>query len=43
VRAQAGDRQALEQVLTDIAPPLRGYLARIAGNRTLLRALQAGR
>lgn len=33
VRAQAGDRQALEQVLTDIAPPLRRYLARLTGAR----------
>jgi RNA polymerase sigma-70 factor (ECF subfamily) len=33
VRAQAGDRQALEQVLEDIAPPLRRYLARITGQR----------
>lgn len=33
VRAQAGDRQALEQVLTDVAPPLRRYLVRISGER----------
>ena len=33
VRAQAGDRQALEQVLTDVTPPLRRYLARITGER----------
>ncbi len=33
VRAQAGDRQALEQVLEDIAPLLRRYLARITGQR----------
>jgi RNA polymerase sigma-70 factor, ECF subfamily len=33
VRAQAGDRQALEQVLTDIAPRLRRYLVRITGDR----------
>jgi RNA polymerase sigma-70 factor (ECF subfamily) len=33
VRAQAGDRQALEQVLADIAPALRRYLARITAER----------
>lgn len=33
VRAQAGDRHALEQALAAIAPPLRRYLARITGER----------
>jgi RNA polymerase sigma-70 factor (ECF subfamily) len=33
VRAQAGDRKALEQMLSAIAPPLRRYLARLTGER----------
>jgi len=32
-RAQAGDRNALECLLRDIAPQLRGYLARLTGDR----------
>lgn len=33
VRAQAGDREALQLLLDQISPPLRRYLARIAGAR----------
>lgn len=33
VRAQAGDREAAEDLLAIVAPPLRRYLVRIAGRR----------